>query len=89
MDAEFVVRAFDWSSIGDATVVDVCSCLFAHTVYHSLFVDIANWVSCGDRSEVAVVMSVGALQPDFQTLISSSRTTQRHSSQAKKRCHWI
>ena len=33
MDAEFVLRAFDWSSLGDATVVDVCLCHFPNTVY--------------------------------------------------------
>ena len=41
MDAEFVLRAFDWSSIGDATVVDVCSFLSPDTAYQTLFVDIA------------------------------------------------
>ena len=82
MDAEFVVRALDRSGIGEATIVDVCSCLFFNKVYYSFFVDIANWVPCGDRLEVAVVMSVRSLQPDLQTLISSSRTTQRRSSQA-------
>ena len=27
MNAEFVLRAFDWSSLGEATVVDVCPLL--------------------------------------------------------------
>ena len=36
MDAEFVLRAFDWSSLGDATVVDLCPDPFPNTVNHSL-----------------------------------------------------
>ncbi len=49
MDAEFVLGTFDWSSLEDATIVDVCSRLFPDAVYHSLFVDIAYWVICCDR----------------------------------------
>ena len=49
MDAEFVVRAFNWSSIGDATIVDVGPGLCPNTVYHSTFVDIANWAVVGRR----------------------------------------
>ena len=40
MDAEFVLRAFDWSSLGDATVVDLCPCLYPNAVHHNLFMDI-------------------------------------------------
>ena len=49
MDAEFVLRAFDWSSLRDATVVDVCYCPHPEKVYHSLFVDKAYWTICCDR----------------------------------------
>ena len=88
MDADFVLRAFDWSSLGDATVVDVGSSPILNKVYHGISTDIAYFAICCDRWEAAVVTSVGPLQRDFQISTSSSRITQRRSSQARKRCHW-
>lgn len=49
MDAEFVLKAFDWLSLRDAAVVDVCYCPRPEKVYHSLFVDKAYWMIYWDR----------------------------------------